>query len=135
MPTIFNPNIQTSQCSSSSHIISPVTVSKISPRKCIYQDDQYQGFMNYNLISKLSDIEGSPSITGFLFKKSDDYVTLYKIDFNEKRAPEVTECIKIDKKLQVKLIFKCFPVPLPQRFCQGTGCCLTRNSMLENFPV
>ena len=70
--------------------------------------------MNYNLISKLSDIEGSLSITGFLFKKSNDYVTLYKIDFNEKRAPEVTECIKIDKKLHVKLIFKRFPVPLPQ---------------------
>ena len=57
VPTIFNPNIQTSQCSSSSHIISPVTVPRRSPRKRIYQDDQYQSFINYDLINKLGGIE------------------------------------------------------------------------------
>ena len=41
MLTIFKPNIQTSQCSSSSHIIFPVTVPKRSPGKRIDQDDQY----------------------------------------------------------------------------------------------
>ena len=56
MPTIFNPNIQTSQCSSSSHIIPLVTVPRRSPEKGIYQDDQYQSFMNYNLIDKLSEL-------------------------------------------------------------------------------
>ena len=35
----------------------------------------------------------------------------------------------------VKLFFKGCPVPLPQWFRQGTDCCLTRKSMLENFPV
>ena len=49
--------------------------------------------MNYDLINKLSDIEESLSFAGFLFKKSNDYVTFCKIDFSEKRAPEVTECI------------------------------------------
>ena len=77
VPTIFNPNIQTSQCSSSSHIISPVAVPRRSPRKRIYQDDQYQSFMNYDLINKLSDIEESLSLAGFLFKKNNDYVTFY----------------------------------------------------------
>ena len=56
MPTIFNPNIQTSQRSSSSHM-SPVTMPMRSPAKCIYQGDYYQSFMNYGLINKLSDIE------------------------------------------------------------------------------
>ena len=135
MLTIFNPNIQTSQCSSSSHIISPVTVPRRSPRKRIYQDDQYQSFMNYDLINKLSDIEESLSLAGFLFKKNNDYVTFYKIEFSEKRAPEVTECIKIDKELHVKLFFKDCPVPLPQWFWQGTDCRPTRKSMLKNFPV
>ena len=51
VPTIFNPNIQTSKCSSSSHIISPVTVPRRSPRKRIFQEDQYQSFMNYDLIN------------------------------------------------------------------------------------
>ena len=134
MLTIFNPNIQTSQCSSSSHI-SPVTVPSRSPRKRIYQDDQYQSFMNYDLISKLSDMEESLSLAGFLFKKNNDYVTFYKIEFSEKRAPEVTECIKIDKELHVKLFFKDCPVPLPQWFWQGTDCRPTRKSMLKNFPV
>ena len=57
VPTIFNPNIQTSQCSSSSHIKSPVTVPGRSSRKRIYQDDQYQSFINYDLINKLGGIE------------------------------------------------------------------------------
>ena len=42
--------------------------------------------MNYGLINKLSDIEESLSFAGFLFKKSNDYVTFCKIDFSEKRA-------------------------------------------------
>ena len=98
VPTIFNPNIQTSQCSSSSHIISPVTVPRRSPRARISQDDQYQSFMNYDLIGKLIDIKERLSLAGFLFKKNNDYVTFCKIYFNEKRAPEVTECIITDKK-------------------------------------
>ena len=51
--------------------------------------------MNYDLINKLSDIKESLSLTGFLFKENNDYLTFYKIEFSEKRAPEVTECIKI----------------------------------------
>ena len=56
VPTIFNPNIHTLQCSSSSHM-SPVTVPMRSPGKRIYQDDYSQSFMNYDLINKLSDIK------------------------------------------------------------------------------
>ena len=92
VPTIFNPNIQTSECSSSSRIISPVTVPRRPPRKRIYQDDQYQSFMNYDFINKLSDIEESISLPCFLFKKNNDYVALCKIQFTKKRASEVTEC-------------------------------------------
>ena len=91
--------------------------------------------MNYYLINKLSDIEESLSLAGFLFKKNNDYVTFYKIEFSGKRAPEIPECIKIDKKLHVKLFCKGCPVPLPQWFRQGTDCHLTRKSMLEKFPV
>ena len=63
---IFNPNIQTSQCSLSSHIISPVA---LPTRKSIYQNDQYQSFMNYNLINKLSDTEESLSPAVFFGSK------------------------------------------------------------------
>ena len=74
--------------------------------------------MNYYFINKLSDIEESLPPAGFLFKENNDYVTFYKIKLSEKRAPEITECIKIDKELHVKLFFKGCPVPLPQWFRQ-----------------
>ena len=106
VPAIFNPNTQTSQCILSSRIISSVTVPRRSARKRIYQDDQYQSFMNYDLINKLSDIEESPSLAGFLFKENSHYVTFCKIEVSEKRAPEVTECINIDKKFTCKALFQ-----------------------------
>ena len=67
-----------------------MTVPRRSPRKRIYQDDQYQSFMNYDLINKLSNIEESLSPAGFLFKENNDYVTFYKTEFSENRAPKVT---------------------------------------------
>ena len=72
--------------------------------------------MNYDLIGKLIDIKERLSLAGFLFKKNNDYVTFCKIYFNEKRAPEVTECIIIDKEWHVKLFFKDCLVPLQQWF-------------------
>ena len=48
----------------------------------------------------------------FWLKENNDYVTIYKGEFSEKRAPEVTEYIEIDKELHAKLFFKDFPVPL-----------------------
>ena len=70
-----------------------MTVPRRSPRKRIYQDDQYQSFMNYDLINKLRDIEESLSLAGSLFMKNTDYVTFYKFEFSEKHAPEVTQFI------------------------------------------
>ena len=69
--------------------------------------------MNYDLINKLSDIEESLSLVGFLFKKNNDYVHFCKIEFSEERVPEVSECIKIDKELHVKLFFTGCLFPLP----------------------
>ena len=91
--------------------------------------------MYYDLINKFSDIDEGLSLAGFLFKKDNDYVTFFKIEFSEKRAPEVTGSIKIDKELHVKFFVKDCLAPLPQCFRRGTDCCLTRKSMLENFPV
>ena len=58
-----------------SHVISPVTVPRKSPRKRIYQDDQYQSFMNYDLINRISDMEESRSPAGFLFQENNDCAT------------------------------------------------------------
>ena len=86
-----------------------------------------------------SNYAGEERTAVFSFPKEESlrkiWITFCKIEFSEERAPEVSECIKIDKELHVKLFFNVCLVPLPQWFRQGTDCCLTRKSMLENFPV
>ena len=71
--------------------------------------------------------------------------SFFSLKININFIGELTECIKTDKEffhhnwwkvwLHVKLFFKGCPIALSQWFRQGTDCCLTRKSMLENFPV
>ena len=49
--------------------------------------------------------------------------------------PKVTGYIQGYSELHIKLFYKGCSVPLPQWFCQGQDCRLSRKSMLENFPV
>ena len=71
-------------------------------------------------------------------QQRDDHVKFFKFVDNEMYemlVTEVTECIRKDKELHVKLFFKGSPLPLPQWFRHGRDCCLTHKSMLENFPA
>ena len=88
--TIFNPNIQTSQCSSFSHI-SPVTVPSRSPRKRIYQDDQYQSFMNYDLLTNLVTSKKNN------IQEKNDYVTFYKIEFSDNGHLKLQNALRLKK--------------------------------------
>ena len=106
LPTIFNPYIQTWQCSSSSHIIYPVTVPRRSPIKRIYQDDQYQSFMNYDLINKLSGIEESLSLVGFLLKKNNDYITFYKSNLVKNARLKLHNALKLTRNYMWSSSFK-----------------------------
>ena len=47
---------------------------------------------------------------------------------------EVTDCVWVDRGLHVKLFYKGLPLPLPQWFCHGRDCRLTRKTMMQNFP-
>ena len=86
-------------------------------------------------IKKLSDINENPAPTGHSFQQRDDHVNFFKLVDNEMLVLEVTEYIRIDKELHVKLFFKGSPVPLPEWFQHGRDCRLTHKSMLENFPA
>ena len=86
-------------------------------------------------IKKLSDINENLAPPGYSLQQRDDHVKFFKLVNNEMLLPEVTECIRIDKELHVKLFFKGSPVLLPQWFRHGRDCCLTHKSMLENFPA
>ena len=57
----------------------------------------------------------------------------HPVEHNELSIPQVTECIRIDDKLHVKLYLKGSLVPLPKWFRHGHNCHLSRKSMLENF--
>ena len=63
---------------------------------------------------KLSNINENLAPPGYSFQQRDDLVKSFKLVDNERLLPEVTECIRINKELQVKLFFKGSPVPLPQ---------------------
>ena len=54
---------------------------------------------------------------------------------NNDSIPEVTDCIRVEKNLHVKLFYKGSPLSLPEWFRHGRNCCLSRKSMMENFPV
>ena len=47
---------------------------------------------------------------------------------------EVTDCVRVNRDLHVKLFYKGSPLPLPQWFRHGRDCRLTRESMMQNFP-
>ena len=44
---------------------------------------------------------------------------------------EVTDCVRVDRDLNVKLFYK--GSPLPQWFRYGRDCRLTKKSMMQNF--
>ena len=53
---------------------------------------------------------------------------------NEMSIPEEADCIRIDSELHVQLFLKWGQVPISPWFCSERYCCLSRKSMLENFP-
>ena len=130
VPSIYNPSYVT-QSSSSSNLISPLSIPKKSPRKRIFQEEHFETFLTNKSIKELSDINENLAPPGYSFQQRDDHVKFFKLVDNEMLLPEVTECIRTDKELDVKLLFKGSPVPLPQWFRHGRDCRLTHKSMLE----
>ena len=48
-------------------------------------------------------------------------------------VPEVTDCVRVDQDVHVKLFYK--GSPLRQWFHHGRDCRLTRKSIIQNFPT
>ena len=72
---------------------------------------------------------------GFEFKKTEDYILIYRIVFDpETHFPFIKKCIRIDQNLHIQLQCDGNPISLPQWFIYGHNAKLTRFSMLENFP-
>ena len=102
-----------------------VFLPRKSPKKVVFQEDQYNEFKRNNNIISLESITESDCPHGYLFTKYEDHVVFHKIVLNELHAPEVTACIRMDDKLYVKLFLRGSPDLVPQWFRHGHNCKLT----------
>ena len=108
------------------------------PKERIFQQDEYERYKADFTIESFDEI--NESLLEFLgpdyeCTRYDDHVIFYKFIKNELSVPEVTDCIRIDSEMHVKLFYKGSPIPLPEWFRKGSKCTLTSKDMLQNFPT
>ena len=132
VPTIFDPS--THESSSTSALKAPIRIPRKCPKQRNVFADEYVEFANNDKIMKFEGIDETSAPPGYTIAKYENHIVFYKIEHDEFSIPQVTECIRIDDKLHVKLYFKGSPVPLTKWFRHGHDCHLSRKSMLENFP-
>ena len=89
-------------------------------------------FEQQDKIKSFEDIDSTLTPPGYTFQKYDDHVVFYHFEINVLNVPKVTDCVRVNQDLHVKLFYK--SSPLPQRFRHGRDCRLTRKSMMQNFP-
>ena len=133
VPTIFDPE-ESHLSAESKYLKSRVYVPRTSPTKRVYQQDQFKLFEEQDKIKSFDDIDSTLTPLGYTFQKYDDHVVFYHLETNVLNVPEVTDCVRVDRDLHVKLFYKGSPLPLPQWFRHGRDCRLTRKSMMQNFP-
>ena len=133
MSTIFDPE-ESHLSAESKYLKSPISVPRKSPTKRVYQQDQFKLFEEQDKIKSFDDIDSTLTPPGYTFQKYDD-VVFYHLETNVLNVPEVTDCVRVDRDLHVKLFYKGSPLPLPQWFRHGRDCRLTRKSMMQNLPI
>ena len=72
--TIFDSSNLNFQNSWASQVTSPISIPRKSPRKRLYQEDQYQSFLAKNVIKTFSDINENLCPSGYSFQQCDDRV-------------------------------------------------------------
>ena len=131
MPTIFDLE-ESNLSAESKHLKLPVSVPRQSPTKRVYQQDQFKLFEEQDKIKSFDDINSTLTPPGYTFQKYDDLVVFYCLE-TALNVTEVTDCVRINRNLNVKSFYKGSPLPLPQWFHHGKNCHLTKKSMMQNF--
>ena len=86
-----------------------------------------QDFKENDTIFSFEELNEKHSPPGFQFRKTDDCVLYYNLQFDEKMLfPKVLECTTM-------LQFSGNPLPLPYWFVRGTNAKLSRFGMLINL--
>ena len=126
VPTIiFNPSTPAS---------SNTSALKALKKRNVFADE-YVEFVNNNKIMKFESIDETLAPPGYTIAKYEDHIVFYKIEHNELSIPQVTECIRIDDKLHVKLYYKGFPVSLPKWFRHGHDCHLFKKKYARKLSI
>ena len=108
VPTIFDASTQAS--SSTSTLKAPIRIpQKSSSKRNVFADECVE-FVNNDKIIKFESIDETLAPSGYTIAKYEGHIVFYKIEHNELLILQVTECIRVDDKLHVKLYFKFSPV-------------------------
>ena len=111
VPTIFDPGESSNLSAEANHLKSPVSVPRKSPMKRVYQEDQLHVFEEQDKIKSCDDIDSKLTPLGYTFQRYDDHVVFYRLQTNDLNVPEVTDCVRVDRDLHVKLFYKSSPLP------------------------
>ena len=119
-------------------VLPNITNARKSPFPRVFQADQIHSKAYNDLkIKTLADVNEDllKCLQGYQYIKYDDHVVYYKMETNDLSIPAVTESIRVDEKLHVKLYRKEILIPLPSWFREGTNSTLKSVTQLENFPA
>ena len=133
MPTIFDSE-ESHLSVEFKHVKSPVFVPRKLLTKRVYQEDRFSLFEEQDKEKCFNDIDSTLTPPGYTFQKYDDHAVFYHVEANALNVPIVTDCVRVDRDLHVKLFYKGSPLPLPQWFRHGRDGRLTIKSMMQNFP-
>ena len=95
VPTIFDPKKVISKNSEINNVTPPICIPRRTPRKRLYQEDQYESFISKYSVKDSKCLNGSFFLSGYTIRKNDDHVLFYKLEENEMSIPEVIDCMII----------------------------------------
>ena len=114
------------------------TTSRKAPTQRIFQQDEMGKCEKTFKVCRFEDLDESLldfHDNDYRYAGHGDHVVLFKFVLNDLSIPQITECIRIDSNLHVKLFYKNSPIPLPSWFRKGTDCKFKSKDVLSNFSA
>ena len=89
--TIFDPKKVINKNSEINNITSPICIPRRTPRKRLYQEDQYESFISKDSVKDFTSLNQSFPPSGYTFRKNDGHVLFCKLEENEIKQKTVSE--------------------------------------------
>ena len=89
--TIFDPKKVINKNSEINNVISPICIPRRTPRKRLYEEDQYESFISKDSVKDFTCLNEIVPPSGYTFRKNDDHVLSYKLKENEMLISEVID--------------------------------------------